>query len=113
MATYLITGVAGFIGSALARAVLAQGDKVRGLDNFSSGKHENLEEIIKRIDFREGDVLDLEAVHEACQGVDYVMHQAAIPSVPNQLTILWEITPPTSTARSMFWSPRAMPRSSA
>jgi UDP-glucose 4-epimerase len=85
MATYLITGVAGFIGSALARAVLAQGDEVRGLDNFSSGKRENLEEIINRLDFREADVLDLEAVHEACQGVDYVLHQAAIPSVPKSV----------------------------
>lgn len=85
MATYLITGVAGFIGSALARAVLAQGDKVRGVDNLSSGKHENLEEIINRVDFREADVLDLEALHEACEGVDYVMHQAAIPSVPKSV----------------------------
>src|ERR1700759_5645353 len=85
MATYLVTGVAGFIGSALARAVLAQGDKVRGLDNFSSGKHENLEEIINRIALREADVLDLEAAHEACQRGDYVMHQAAIPSVPKSV----------------------------
>jgi UDP-glucose 4-epimerase len=85
MVTYLITGVAGFIGSALARAVLAQGDGVRGLDNLSSGKRENLEEIINRIDFREGDVLDLRAVQEVCQGVDYVLHQAAIPSVPKSV----------------------------
>lgn len=85
MATYLITGVAGFIGSALARAVLAQGDRVRGLDNLSSGKRENLEEIIKRVDFHEGDVLDLRAVRQVCQGVDYVLHQAAIPSVPKSV----------------------------
>ena len=85
MATYLITGVAGFIGSALARAVLAQGDRVRGLDNLSSGKRENLEEIINRVDFHEGDVLDLRAVQQVCQGVDYVLHQAAIPSVPKSV----------------------------
>jgi UDP-glucose 4-epimerase len=85
MATYLITGVAGFIGSALARGVLAQGDKVRGIDNFSSGKRENIEEILHRIDFREADILDLEALHKACQGVDYVFHEAAIPSVPKSV----------------------------
>jgi nucleoside-diphosphate-sugar epimerase len=85
MATYFITGIAGFIGSALARAVLAQGDQVRGIDNLSSGKRENLAEISSRIDFREGDVLDLEALHEACQGVDYVLHHAAIPSVPKSV----------------------------
>lgn len=85
MATYLITGVAGFIGSSLARAVLAQGDKVRGIDNFATGKRENIEEIRQRIDLRETDILNLEAVHEACQGVDYILHQAAIPSVPKSV----------------------------
>lgn len=85
MATYLITGIAGFIGSSLARAVLAQGDKVRGVDNFSTGKRENLEEILGRIEFREADILDLEAMKSACQGVDYVLHQAAIPSVPKSV----------------------------
>lgn len=85
MTTYLITGVAGFIGSSLARAVLAQGDHVRGIDNFATGKHENLEEIQDRIDFRQIDILDLEGVQEACRGVDYVLHQAAIPSVPKSV----------------------------
>jgi nucleoside-diphosphate-sugar epimerase len=85
MSTYLITGVAGFIGSALARAVLAQGDKVRGIDNLSTGKRENLSEILERIDFRETDLLDLNALSNACGGVDYVFHQAAIPSVPKSV----------------------------
>ncbi|HET7207882.1 MAG TPA: SDR family oxidoreductase [Terriglobales bacterium] len=85
MATYLITGISGFIGSSLARAVLAQGDKVRGVDNLSTGKHENIEEILNRIDFREADILDLEAIKDACDGVDYVLHQAAIPSVPKSV----------------------------
>lgn len=85
MATYLITGIAGFIGSSLARGVLKQGDKVRGIDNFSSGKRENLEEIIDRVDFREADVLDLDAMKAACRGVDYVLHEAAIPSVPKSV----------------------------
>jgi nucleoside-diphosphate-sugar epimerase len=85
MATYLITGIAGFIGSALARAVLAQGDRVRGVDNFSTGKRENLEEIRELIDLREVDILDLPAIEDACQGVDFVLHQAAIPSVPKSI----------------------------
>jgi nucleoside-diphosphate-sugar epimerase len=85
MATYLITGIAGFIGSALARAVLAQGDKVRGVDNFSTGHPKNLEEIRDLIDFRETDILDLDAMNYACRGVDYVLHQAAIASVPKSV----------------------------
>jgi nucleoside-diphosphate-sugar epimerase len=85
MATYLITGIAGFIGSSLARAVLAQGDQVRGIDSLSTGKRENLTEILSRIDFREADLLDLAAAHDACRGVDYVLHEAAIPSVPKSV----------------------------
>lgn len=85
MAKYLITGIAGFIGSTLARAVLAQGDEVRGLDNFSTGKRENIAEILPRIDMRQSDLLDATAVAEACKGVDYVLHEAAIPSVPRSV----------------------------
>ena len=85
MALYLITGVAGFIGSSLARAVLAQGDQVRGLDNFATGKRENIAELAGNIDFREADLLNLDAVHDACRGVDYVFHEAAIPSVPKSV----------------------------
>lgn len=85
MAIYLITGIAGFIGSSLARAVLAQGDEVRGIDNFSTGKRANLDEILGEIDFREVDLLDLDALHNACRGVDYVFHEAAIPSVPKSV----------------------------
>ena len=85
MATYLITGVAGFIGSSLARAVLNQGDRVRGIDNFSTGKRENIAEIADQIDFRELDLLDLEALLPVCQGVDYIFHEAAIPSVPKSV----------------------------
>lgn len=85
MATYLVTGVAGFIGSALARAVLAQGDKVRGIDNFSTGKRENLTEILGQIDFRQADLLDAAALNDACQGVDFIFHEAAIPSVPKSV----------------------------
>ena len=85
MAKYLITGVAGFIGSSIARAVLAQGDEVRGIDNLSTGRRENLTEIAGRVDFREADILDLNAMQRACEGVDYVFHEAAIPSVPKSV----------------------------
>jgi UDP-N-acetylglucosamine/UDP-N-acetyl-alpha-D-glucosaminouronate 4-epimerase len=85
MPSYLITGIAGFIGSTLARGVLAQGNQVRGIDNFSTGKRENLTEIRGRIDLREIDLLDLKSVQEACRGVDYLFHEAAIPSVPRSV----------------------------
>jgi UDP-N-acetylglucosamine/UDP-N-acetyl-alpha-D-glucosaminouronate 4-epimerase len=85
MSTYLITGIAGFIGSSLARAILAQGDSVRGIDNFSTGKQSNIAELLDRTDIREADLLDLEALQSACQGVDYVLHEAAIPSVPRSV----------------------------
>lgn len=85
MARYLVTGAAGFIGSSLVRALLTRGDQVRGVDNFSTGKRENLTEVFDQIDFREADLLDLEAMRSACQGIDYVLHQAAIPSVPKSI----------------------------
>jgi nucleoside-diphosphate-sugar epimerase len=82
MATYLITGIAGFIGSTLARTLLAHGQHVRGIDNLSTGNLENLSEILDRIEFYRADLLELEKACKACQGVDYVLHHAAIPSVP-------------------------------
>ena len=85
MATYLVTGVAGFIGSTLARALLARGEQVRGVDNFSTGKRENLTDCASQIELHEVDLLDLDALHRACQGVDYVFHEAAIPSVPRSV----------------------------
>jgi len=85
MAKYLVTGAAGFIGSSLVRALLARGEEVRGIDNFSTGKPENLAEVRAQIDFREADILDLNAMRQACQGVDYVFHEAAIPSVPKSV----------------------------
>jgi len=85
MATYLITGIAGFIGSSLARALLAQGSQVRGIDNLSTGKRSNLAAILDKIDFCEADLLDSGAVQKICRGVDYVLHQAAIPSVPRSV----------------------------
>ena len=85
MSTYLITGVAGFIGSALARGVIAQGDKVRGIDNLSTGRRENIAEIAGQVELIEADLLDMNAVQSACRGVDYVLHEAAIPSVPRSV----------------------------
>lgn len=84
MATYLITGAAGFIGSSLVRALLQRGERVRGLDDFSTVKRENLADL-GRMDFHEVSLLDLQAVSEACRGVDYVLHEAAIPSVPRSV----------------------------
>jgi len=85
MGLHLITGVAGFIGSSIARSLLEQGEQVRGIDNLATGKLENIEEIERRIEFRKADLLDLDAMKKACQGVECVYHQAAIPSVPKSV----------------------------
>lgn len=85
MALYLITGIGGFIGSSIARALLARGEQVRGVDNFSTGKKENVAEILDHIDLREADIADLDAMRRACGGVDFIFHEAAIPSVPKSV----------------------------
>ena len=81
MANVLITGGAGFIGSNLAKALIARGDGVRVLDNFSSGRRENLASLDGKIEVIEGDIRDLSTVQSAMKGIDYVLHQAALPSV--------------------------------
>jgi UDP-glucose 4-epimerase len=85
MSTVLVTGIAGFIGSSIARALLDEGAQVRGIDNLSTGSLENIDEIHSQIDFRKADVLDPDALRDACDGVDYVFHEAAIPSVPKSV----------------------------
>jgi len=85
MANYLITGIAGFIGSSLAHTLLERGHSVRGVDNLSTGKIENLAAIHDKVDFRKADLLDLDAMREACRDMDFVLHQAAIPSVPRSV----------------------------
>src|SRR5271166_4890971 len=85
MALYLITGIAGFIGSSLAHELLSRGAQVRGVDNFITGNRENLKDILGHIDFQEADIADLDAMHRASAGVDFVLHQAAIPSVPKSV----------------------------
>jgi len=85
VARYLITGAAGFIGSHLAHALVARGEQVRGLDNFETGLRSNLAEIADRIDLREADLRDADAVRSACEGVDFVLHEGALPSVPRSV----------------------------
>jgi nucleoside-diphosphate-sugar epimerase len=81
----LITGIAGFIGSNLAHALVARGDEVRGIDNFCHGRRSNLAGIESKIDLREADITDERAIRSACVGMDYVLHQAALGSVPRSI----------------------------
>jgi UDP-N-acetylglucosamine 4-epimerase len=90
---WLVTGAAGFIGSHLVQTLLRLGQRVRGLDNFSTGKRANLDlvcalvgaDAAKRFDFLEGDIADPPTCRAACQGVEVVLHQAALGSVPRSL----------------------------
>lgn len=81
MALFLVTGGAGFIGSHLVEKLVFLGEKVRVLDNFLTGKRENIDPFLEKIELIEGDIRDLGLCRQACQGVDYVLHQAALPSV--------------------------------
>lgn len=84
---FLVTGAAGFIGSNLAEALLKMGLKVRGLDNFATGKRENIAYLQKynNFEFIEGSICDIETCQKACQDVIFVLHQAALGSVPRSV----------------------------
>lgn len=82
---YLITGGAGFIGSNISRTLVENGIKVRIIDNFFTGKWENISDIKDEIELIEGDIRNAKLVNQAMQGIKYVIHQAAIPSVPRSL----------------------------
>ena len=84
MSLYLVTGGAGFIGSHLAWELARRGERVRVVDNLSTGKRKNLD-VVAGTEFIEGDLADLDVARRAVQGVDHVLHQAAIPSVPRSV----------------------------
>lgn len=91
--TWLVTGVAGFIGSNLLETLLQHNQQVIGLDNFATGHRKNLEQVKnsvtaeqwQRFNFIEGDIRDIDTCHKACQSVSYVLHQAALGSVPRSI----------------------------
>ena len=110
MSLYLVTGGAGFIGSNIVEELLNRGEKVRILDNFSTGKRQNLEELLRMpeqnqkphikddknkkpgkqakegtVEVVEGDIRSYHIVREAVDSVDYILHQAALPSVPRSV----------------------------
>lgn len=97
MSSFLVTGGAGFIGSHLVRTLLSEGHRVRVLDNFLTGRRENLAGLSEThpsaFELHEGDIRDLDSVRLACDGVDFVLHQGALPSVPRSVA-----DPVTTTA---------------
>jgi nucleoside-diphosphate-sugar epimerase len=85
MSVNLVTGCAGFIGSSIAEALVQREESVRGLDNFETGKQENLAGFRDRMEFIECDLRDAKATADACKGVDFIFHIAALPSVPRSV----------------------------
>ncbi len=85
MVGFLVTGGAGFIGSHLAEYLQKRGERVRVLDNFSTGKMENIEGFAEHIDLISGDIRDRKACEEAVKGIDFIFHQAAVCSVPRSI----------------------------
>jgi len=85
VAHFLVTGGAGFIGSHLVHALVARGDRVRVLDDFSTGTRRNIADVSDRIEILEGDLRNADDCDRACRGVDVVFHEGALPSVPKSL----------------------------
>ena len=82
---YLVTGGAGFVGSSITAALVERGEQVRVADDFSTGRRENVAEFETQIELLQGDLAELDFARRAVDGVDYVIHQAAIPSVPRSV----------------------------
>ena len=85
MSSFLVTGGAGFIGSNIVERLLKEGHKVRVLDNFSTGRRENIAHLLDKIELIEGDIRNLDTCRKAVEGVDFVLHQAALPSVQRSI----------------------------
>jgi nucleoside-diphosphate-sugar epimerase len=85
MSSYLVTGGAGFIGSNLIEELVKQRSRIKVIDNFSTGKRENLEPFRPHLEFEEVDICNLSELKEVVAGTDYILHQAAIPSVPKSI----------------------------
>jgi len=87
MEKYLVTGGAGFIGSNIVKKLLEDKKSVRAVDNFATGRKENIQEFLKNpnFEFMEGDITDLAFAKKAVEGVDVVLHEAAVPSVPRSI----------------------------
>lgn len=85
MRRYLVTGGAGFIGSNIVEELIKRGHEVRVVDNLITGKRENIEQFLDKIEFLEEDIRDYETCKRAVNGVDFVLHQAALPSVPRSI----------------------------
>ena len=82
---FLVTGGAGFIGSNIAEELLKRGNSVRVLDNFSTGRRENIKEILNDIELIEGDICNYDAVVKSVKGIEVILHEAALPSVPRSI----------------------------
>jgi NAD dependent epimerase/dehydratase family len=98
MARYLITGIAGFIGSSLAHELVRLGHDVRGVDNLSCGNLHNLDPILDDIDFRQMDINDTDCLRAFCHNVDYFSIRRRLPRCRARSRIRWAVTSPTSTA---------------
>ncbi|MCX7905111.1 MAG: SDR family oxidoreductase [Elusimicrobiales bacterium] len=85
MAIWLVTGGAGFIGSHIVDKLVEMGERVRVFDNFSTGRIENIKKVLNKIELIKGDIRDISEVKKAVKGVDYILHQAAMRSVPKSV----------------------------
>jgi nucleoside-diphosphate-sugar epimerase len=102
MPNYLVTGGAGFIGSHLVERLVDDRQSVRVLDNFSTGKRENLTPFLSKIELVEGDLRSRDDCRRACTDVDIIFHEAAVPSVPTSVE-------PTATCRNCPNAKRSNP----